>query len=250
MMRPGHALSGAAVGLWVAGVAQLGVAQSFAAAAICSGAALLPDIDNPSATVSRVFGSLSQWFSRRVNDASAAVYDLTKTARDKDRDGGHRGVTHTWPFAVAVGAGSTAAAQFFPGLLTVLFLCLSLALRGLLGVLAKRVGWLVTTATSAALTAIAAFWLPPSSTWLGILVGLGCLVHCWGDSLTLQGCPWMWPIRIRGKRWYDIATPGFLRFRAGGKIENVLVTPALILATVWLSVDTVPGGWEWVDSLG
>lgn len=164
MMRPGHALTGAAAGLYVAGVAQLDVPQSFAAAAICCGAALLPDIDNPSATVSRVFGPASQWVSRRVNDASAVVYDATKTARDSDRDGGHRGVTHTWPFALAVGAGSTAAAQFFPGLLAVLFLCLSLAFRGLLGTLTKRIGWWVTTLASAGLTAIAAFWLPPSST--------------------------------------------------------------------------------------
>lgn len=74
-------------------------------------------------------------------------------------------------------------------------------------------------------------------------------MHCWGDSLTLAGCPWLWPIKIRGKRWYDIHT-GFLRFRAGGKIENVLVTPLLTLGTVALSVNAIPGGWEWLDNLG
>lgn len=250
MMGPGHALTGVAVGLLATQAGALDVWQSFTAAALCAGAALLPDIDNPSATVSRVFGPMSQWFSRRVNDASAAVYDMTKTSVDNDRDGGHRGVTHTLPFALAAGAGATAVAQWRIGLLVVLFLCLSLALRGLLADVARKAGWLLTTAASAALTAATAIWLPPTSNWVGILVSTGCLVHCWGDSLTLQGCPWLWPIKIRGKRWYDIATPAFLRFRAGGKVETWAVMPMLILGTLALGVNTVPGGWEWLDGLG
>lgn len=250
MMGPGHALSGLAAGLALAQAAGLTPAQGFAAGALCAGAALLPDIDNPSATVSRVFGKASQWLSRRVNDASAAVYDMTKTARDNDRDGGHRGVTHTWPFALAAGAGSTAVAEFRVGMLAVLFLCLSLALRGLLADVARKAGWLLTTAASAVLTAAAAIWLPPTPSWVGIAVGVGCLVHCWGDSLTLMGCPWLWPIKVKGKRWYDVATPAFLRFRAGGTAETWAVTPALTLGAVALCVGTVPGGWAWIESFG
>lgn len=250
MMGPGHALSGLGAGLALGRAAGLGPAQCFVAAILCAGAALLPDIDNPSATVSRVFGPFSQWYSRGVNNGSAAIYDMTKTARDNDRDGGHRGVTHTWPFALAIGASASVGAQMRLGMLAILFLCLSLALRGLLADAARKWGWLLTTAVSAALTAVAAIWLPPTPGWVGLAMGVGCIVHCWGDSLTLMGCPWMWPIKIKGKRWYDIATPAFLRFRAGGKVETWAVTPVLTLGVYALCINTFPGGWDWVASLG
>lgn len=249
MMGPGHAVTGLITGLLVAQAAGLTLAQAYVAAALCTGAALLPDIDNPSATVSRVFGPISQAFSRFVNDVSGAVYRRTKTRVDKDRDGGHRGLTHTWPFAVAVGALSTWAALFEVGLLAILFLCLSLALRGLAADVARRLGWIVTTLTAAALTVMVAIWFPPVPGWVGVLVGLGCLVHCWGDSLTLAGCPWLWPFVIRGKRWYDIATPGFLRFRAGGTGEKWVVMPLLITVTAAEVVNVIPGGWAWLGTL-
>jgi membrane-bound metal-dependent hydrolase YbcI (DUF457 family) len=249
MMGPGHAVSGLIVGLAVAQAAGLTLSQAYVAAAICAGAALLPDIDNPSATVSRVFGPASQAFSRVVNDVSGAVYRGTKTRVDKDRDGGHRGLTHTWPFAVAVGMVSTWAATYEAGMLAILFLCLSLALRGLAADVAKRLGWIATTLAALACTATVAIWFPPLPGWTGLLVGFGCLVHCWGDSLTLAGCPWLWPFVIRGKRWYDVATPGFLRFRAGGTGERWVMMPLMITGAAAEMCTIIPGGWAWLGAL-
>ena len=249
MMGPGHALTGAILGLAAGGATGQSLASTATLAGIGAGAALLPDIDNPSATVSRILGPASQWVSRRVNAMSALVYDATKTARDDDRDGGHRGVTHTWPFAAAVGIGTWLAAQHVIGAALVLFLCFSLALRGLLAGIARRLGWIATTAVSAGLTAAGVIWMPPAPQWVGVTVGAGSLLHCWGDSLTLLGCPWMWPLRIRGKRWYGIATPGFLRFRAGGDVERWAIMPVLTALTLGLTVTAIPGGWAWLDSI-
>lgn len=252
MMKNGHAWSGMAVGLAVGLLTEAPPALGITNAALVAGAALIPDIDQPQATISRVFGPLSQWFAGLVNDTSAAVYARTATPLDDDRDGGHRGLTHTLLFAAAVGALSTLAAQWTAGLAAVLFLCVSLALRGLLGNTARRRGWLVTTAAAAGLTAVLVFALPEGygTGQLGLLVGLGCAVHCWGDSLTLSGCPWLFPIKINGQRWYPVGTPEFLRFRAGGTAERVAVLPGWIAGAAALAFTYVPGGWVALGDFG
>jgi membrane-bound metal-dependent hydrolase YbcI (DUF457 family) len=252
MMKNGHAFSGLAVGLAFGLLSHAPPVLGITNAAIVGGAALIPDIDQPSATISRVFGPVSQWFAEQVNDVSASVYDATATPFDEDRDGGHRGLTHTLVFAAALGLLCSLAALWTAGLAAVLFLCVSLALRGLLGNWAKRRGWLATTLAAAALTAVLVFALPEGygTGQLGLLVGLGCIVHCWGDSLTLSGCPWLWPIKINGQRWYPIGTPEFLRFRAGGEVEKAVVLPGWIAAAAALAFTYVPGGWATLGDLG
>jgi membrane-bound metal-dependent hydrolase YbcI (DUF457 family) len=275
MMKNGHAFSGLAVGLAVGLLTKAPPALGITNAAIVAGAALIPDIDQPQATIARVFGPVSQAFARRVNDVSAAVYERTAAPLDDERDGGHRGLTHTLVFAAALGLLCSFGAQWTAGLAAVLFLCVSLALRGLLGnwasqqgrvrrrtrsralralrrVLAKLRGWVVTTLIAAALTTVLVLALPEGygTGQLGLLVGLGCAVHCWGDSLTLSGCPWLFPIKINGQRWYPIGTPEFLRFRAGGTGEKRLVLPGWIAAAAALAFTYVPGGWAVLGSLG
>lgn len=259
MMRQGHAVSGLAAGLGAAGVAnacgaQISLPAALIGAALTAGAALLPDIDCPGATVTRTFGTASELVSASTNQFSAWVYERTATEHDEDRDGGHRGITHTWPFALALGLLCAFFARVDWIMLAVLFICVALTLQGLLGkrarirlpldmLLPDKLGlWLV----SALLTGALWFWLPEefSPTFLGTLVAFGCMVHCWGDSLTLMGCPWLWPIPIAGQRWYPIGTPEAMRFRAGGVAEVYLVLPVLTLAALVLLIDTIPGAWE------
>lgn len=271
MMAPGHSLTGAAAGLGAAALANacgipISVTGAFLASVLCAGAALLPDIDHPGATVSKSFGPASMALSRTLNGLSAQVYDNTRTALDEDRDGGHRGLTHTWPFAVAVG-GIVAAVIAIWGrwaVLVTLFVFLSLAIRGLLPDVVRDAeyapgsrhrsrarGWIGTSALSAGLTWLTASWLPAQDVgaWLGVVVGLGCMVHCWGDSLTLMGCPWLWPIPIARQRWYPIGTPEFLRFKAGGTTERMVVALLVTPGLVALVVTTVPQGWASISAL-
>lgn len=81
-----------------------------------------------------------------------------------------------------------------------------------------------------------------SSPWIGqhwgLIYGgaaaLGCWTHCLGDSLTIMGCPWLWPIPIAGETWYEIGTPQAIRFHTGGDVEKLfsilVLYPAAFLA--------------------
>lgn len=271
MMALGHSLTGAAAGLTAAMVADttglpISTPGAFLAASICAGAALLPDIDHPGATVSRAFGPLTGALSLSLHKTSERVYHATRTVHDEDRDGGHRGLTHSWPFALAVGAVVMLAVWLWgrPAALAVMFVFLSLALRGLLPDLVRDVeyapgsrrrsrarGWIGISALSAGLTWLTGAWLPAqeAGVWLGAVAALGCLVHCWGDSLTLMGCPWLWPIKIKNQRWYPIGTPAAIRFRAGGAIERWIVAVLLVPGTLALAVGTFPRGWPTVLAL-
>lgn len=268
MMGPGHAVSGAAVGLYAAtlardtGLLDIGSAATLTGAALCAGAALIPDLDHPNATVAKAFGPASVALARVTNAASDAVYQLTKTGVDEDRDGGHRGLTHTLAFAAVLGGGVAVLADQLP--LTVpalLFALLVLALRGLIPSLHKKMGrpgerrrfrapgwwrrtkgmigiWLL----AAVLTWLLADAVPVSDVgaWLGAMVALGCLTHCAGDAITEMGCPMLWPVPIGGKRWRLVGPPRILRFKAGGTVERWLVMPVLTLCTAALVALAVP----------
>lgn len=147
MMGPGHAVSGAAIGLYAAtlardaGLLDIGPAATLTGAALCAGAALLPDLDHPNATVAKAFGPASIALARGVHGVSSAVYRNTKTAADEDRDGGHRGITHTGVFAAGLGGAVALLAHFLPAAVPgVLFVLLTLALRGLIPNLQRKMG--------------------------------------------------------------------------------------------------------------
>ena len=272
MMGPGHAVSGAAVGLYAAtlardtGLLDIGVPATLLGAALCAGAALLPDLDHPNATVARAFGPASAALARGLNAASAAVYRATKTAVDEDRDGGHRGLTHTGVFAAGLGGAVALLGHALPATVPgVLFILLVLALRGLIPNLHKKMGrpgevrkrrrrrlrspawrrakgmigiWIV----AAALTWVLSGAVPASDVgaWLGAMVALGCLTHCAGDAITEMGCPMLWPMPVAGQRWFLLGPPKVMRFHAGGTVERWLVTPVLVLVAAALTVLAVP----------
>lgn len=256
-MAPGHAVSGILAGLAAVNTAgALGVPVSPATAvlgtAVCAGAALLPDLDTPRSTVSSSLGPVTRALSKATGELSSAVYRLTATTRDgRDEEGSHRRLTHTVPWATLLGVLAWLAAQHTWGVIGVLFLCLSLALRGLVGGWLREMGrdtaWWSTTLAAAALTGAAWLWVPTADMppWLlGAIVGFGAFVHCLGDTLTKMGAPWLWPLTLFGKRWYDIAPPATLRFRTGGGVENGLVIPLMLAGSVVLGVGAAPGGWD------
>lgn len=79
------------------------------------------------------------------------------------------------------------------------------------------------------LVAAAVGWAVPPLAWLGLPAGLGCLVHCLGDALTHAGVPLLWPVPIRGRRWYRVGTPKVMRFATGDSVEAWRVVPLLII---------------------
>lgn len=183
-----HAASGAVGWLAVAPPVAAAVGQPLPLAAVAAGtfatagAALLPDLDHPKATVAHTFGQVSHSVSKFVELAS----------------GGHRQGTHSFLFAAAAGAATWAAvaAAGTPAALAILFIFTAFALRGLKLYPPKMHG--ATKTFTVIVEAAAATWAfnylnVTDWWWLGPAVALGCLLHLTGDCCTPERCPLLWP---------------------------------------------------------
>ncbi|TCO65510.1 metal-dependent hydrolase [Actinocrispum wychmicini] len=244
---PTHAMSGLLVWSAVTALAtdhaigQLSPRAWVVGAVLATGGALLPDLDHPSSTISRTFGSISQGFSSLLHGMSHGVYRLTRTRRDANRHGGHRGLTHTVFFAVvaAIITTSVVLASQKWALPVLMFVFCGLAIRGVLHKWDGRNDALVITVASIALTALCLMWTDRTSAnaaACGVAVGIGCVAHYLGDAITEQGCPMLWPIPLGGKTWYPVAPPKIMRMRTGGTVELVIVAPIITLLSIWLGL--------------
>ncbi|MGW0831414.1 metal-dependent hydrolase [Streptomyces prunicolor] len=250
MMGPAHSLSGAAAWLGVgAATAAAGHPMPWpvilVGALICAGAALAPDLDHKAATISRAFGPVSRTVCEVVDKLSYAVYKGTRKQGDPRRSGGHRTLSHTWLWAVLIGAGSAGVAILGGrwGVLAILFVHMVLAIEGLLwraarGSSSDILVWLLAATSAWILAGVldkpgnGSDWLFTDQhqyLWLGLPVVLGALVHDIGDALTVSGCPILWPIPLGRRRWYPIGPPKVMRFRAGSWIELKVLMPVFIL---------------------
>lgn len=240
MMGTSHALSGAAV--WLAGSWALdhfaGYEQSPLAiavgTAVCAGSTLLPDLDlsgrvtanQGGATVARTFGVVSLFLAEVIEKVSLAVYRVTRSRRDPEREYGHRTLTHTLPFTGLLGWGTTTLCAEYGkwAVIGVLFFTIGLALRGLFDGWAERAGWLLVTALSAAAAGLTYAQLPAERGYpmLGFAVGVGCMVHLLGDMITSSGVPLLWPIPTGRRMWRMFGVPDAFAVRVGGRGELVL----------------------------
>ncbi|MGV8847025.1 metal-dependent hydrolase [Tessaracoccus sp.] len=282
-MGPTHAMSGAAGWLAVVAAADAGVAGPgmgvlvgmplpvvAMGAAVCAGAALIPDLDCPGSlslkdgsTVVRAFGIVGEAVGHTMNAVSLLVFNMTRSRHDKTRESGHRLLTHTAVFALGLGV-LTSLAVSLPGTFTaggkaystgtalallIMWAGLHLSLFGLFDKWAKKqrkkYGLVGVMVISGVLTLVTAQALPTGAAggrfwWLGIAVGFGVAMHDLGDAITRAGVPFLWPVPIHGKRWWEFRLPSPLAIRAGGTFELVALFPALTVVTVWLVLYSVP----------
>jgi hypothetical protein len=249
MMGPTHAASGWCAGLLLADVAGFGIREAIACALLAAGFALWPDLDHPRSTVTNQLGMVGDMACGLLRGTSALAYRLTKGPRDEDWSGTHRHLSHTVVFAGITGAGAGWATAVWTWR-AVLVLAAFAVLVG--AVAAGRwfgwaagivsVWWVLDAARSPGGISAAAQQLGHLAGWAGLVVGVGCLVHCLGDSCTLMGCPWLWPVLIAGETWYEIRLPRWLRFRTGGRVERCVVMPVFAVLGVLL----VPGVWSMI----
>ncbi len=250
MMARSHAMS--AIAAWTAPAAtaaMLGhpfpIGPVLIGTAVVAGSAILPDIDHPDSHAARSFGALSRTLSRGVAALSGWCYRRTATALDPvDRREGHRGVTHTIPFAAAAGLVVTALA-FTPAgkwvTALVLFVTATWAVRALVPWDARRVRvgfgprrkrprveWAMPVAAVTTWSLITFTPDPRSWAWLGLPVFLGALVHDLGDAPAhhpgfppeTAGIPLLWPLKIRGRRWYRVRPPVVVMFPVDSTLEH------------------------------
>lgn len=260
MLGPSHALSGAAV--WLAATYAASefahVHQSPAAIAIgtamCAGGALVPDLDlsgrvttaQGGATVAHTFGVVSLFLAECIEKFSLGVYNLTKTRADPRRHNGHRTLTHTLVFNVALGLGVFSACTHFgkTAVLITLFLTFAFALRGLFPGWSKRAGWLIVTGAAAYATWWSDAHLPLHNSYpfLGVALGVGGIVHLLGDMLTSHGCPAFWPMPMYGQAWHCVRVPHRVSVKVGGAGEVYLLRTLFFVVSVAAAIG-LSGSW-------
>jgi membrane-bound metal-dependent hydrolase YbcI (DUF457 family) len=195
MMGVNHATSGAAV--WFAATATLpsfgtdayplSPAGILSGAVVCAGAALLPDADHHSGTISHSVPVIGTLVARGIEHAS----------------GGHRHGFHTILAGALVTLLAVLIGRFTmpipglgivpvgPAIATIALICFAVKAREL--VRSWTVGWGIGILAAAAVVVFA----PDNPTWFPIAVGLGFITHIAGDLLTVEGVPSpTWPVQI------------------------------------------------------
>ena len=220
MLGYSHATSGALGWLATAPVIShligkpLGMKELAVGAVACAGAALLPDIDHPQATIAYTFGPITKIISKWIHTLA----------------GGHRQATHSLVFSVGFGllcqlltlGGNKAS------IITMFFLS-TFAFRGLgLVVPFMPSAWKNFTVIlqAAALTFVMVKWMPGTWWWLGLAASMGCIIHLIGDSLTPEGVPWFWPNK------YRFSIP--IISHTGNIMEKAIISPIMTGIVFWL----------------
>ncbi|WP_405146472.1 metal-dependent hydrolase [Sphaerisporangium sp. NBC_01403] len=233
MMGHTHALSGAAAWLLIApgltalpalgGLAGeltpvvanvLSPGELIAGALVCAGAAMLPDLDHPHATIAQTFGPATWVLSKAFNWAS----------------GGHRHATHSLLFAIAAGIGCHVLADHYPiGRDIVVILMIGLALRSIgIGVPGKTITSALVNIGLTAGTFVLFHSRDVGYLWLGLAITIGCLAHVVGDCLTERGCPVLWPLKHRWLLPYRIG------IKTGRAFEIKILGPVLSVVVIGL----------------
>lgn len=174
----------------------------------CAGAALLPDIDHPGASIAHSFGPISSAVTRIIHRVS----------------GGHRQATHSLLLAAATYGGSVAAVRLGHGFAAVplMFVLFVFAIRAL------HLAPGLTYGVAALVDLLAFLLLHGDYGWLPDAVGIGYLAHLAGDCLTREGCPLWWP--------YETTVRLPVIQKTGNRVETLLFGPAFALGTIALFV--------------
>jgi membrane-bound metal-dependent hydrolase YbcI (DUF457 family) len=190
----------------------LGPKELAAGTIACAGAALMPDLDHPQATIAYTFGPISRIISKWVNVLA----------------GGHRQGTHSIVFAVFFGTLCQVLTLGGPkaGIIT-MFLLASFAFRALNIVAGpKALRSLTVLLEAAGLTWAMTKFMPAHWWWLGLAAAMGCIIHLMGDTLTPEGVPWLWPNKWRA------SIP--IISHTGNIMEKAILSPIMSLVVLWL----------------
>jgi len=164
-----------AVAPHLVGTAQLGPAQLAAGTLVAAGAAMIPDIDHPNATLAKSLMPVSLAISHFVNTVA----------------GGHRKGTHTvWCWAL-IGFLSYWALHLASGPWVALGIAVFCSLL-MLQVLTEADG-LICLLLAGILGGAAVLAAGPDPTWMvhAIIIGFG--LHLLGDIVTTEGIPLFYP---------------------------------------------------------
>lgn len=233
---------------------QLGTEDIFiviASLIIVGGATLLPDLDNTKSSAISSLGIVGVGLSKAMRAFAVVVYQISRTRYDDDNANPHRRFWHTLVsvillfLAVFASVSIKTKILIFNNEYTVgfLFACMWLFVcsRLFLTTFFKKsndrfkrqgmTGSFISLIISILITVGLVLFTEHSESyrWIAFSMSAGYLIHILGDTLTTSGTPLLWPIKIKGKRWYDVR---LFKIKAGGDVEKYIFLPGFILLTV------------------
>lgn len=191
------------------------ISEAAVLTAVAAGFSLGPDIDHPNATISRasprfvheMFHGLSEVVIRLASTKSDRMHMMNASKRGIDI--AHRTLTHTLIFSVGIGGLAYAFAHTATGTAILAFLSV-MACRALLG--KKREGhrsWFFALTMGAALgVASIAFFSAIPAEHVALAAWMGWVSHIIADCCTRAGVPVLWPLKIKGRRWWRLRLLG------------------------------------------
>lgn len=201
-----HAAIGASAPLGLVLTQHATLLQGAVMAGVSAGFALLPDLDHPRSCASRALGSVSH---RVIHGLCRIVFHATARPEDERnfvymrsvrRDPLHRTLTHTLVAAVTVGALAYASgwSQIASGAVA------ALGVFTLWPLYRRAIGMVILGAAVAAVGA--SLLLTP---WfLALAAGGGYASHVLADGCTKAGVPAFWPLKVKGRRWWNLRLLG------------------------------------------
>lgn len=216
MLGRDHALLGAVGFLAVGPLVVHGMPwETVGIATVTSAAfALAPDIDEPGSTVSRKLGFISRSISHVIRNIS----------------GGHRQATHSLFASAIVGALTWWADGHAVAMAIIVGASFMLALRMILPRILRF------SLPLLALPLVASWWVYhhpqiPLTIWEFATAG-GVIWHMAGDTITVEGVPWLWVPFVHPLQHIRIAIP--LVGHCGSERESILAV-IMSIGVLWLS---------------
>ena len=254
LMGPTHALSAVAISLLFAWLARdfmfntlLGskdIVVFISAIIIIIGASLMPDLDAVNSTSINVLGIAGATLSTGMRAFSSVIQNLIKGPYDKSSDP-HRGFWHTFLSAFVVGALISAITSINVKIfilandeitiaslvvIFIIYISLQLTMASLAKPFYKKKGNKIIVKIGILMISVLLLLTLPKDLnyrWVGAAVTFGWIVHLLGDLLTVSGVPVLFPLKHKGKRWWNFRSP--VGIKANGLIENSILIPLFLI---------------------
>lgn len=270
LMGPTHALSAVALTFLIAWLFPKfffdGLLGSYSyivfisAVIIIVGSALMPDLDAVQSTSINTLGPIGKILSTLMRSFSSIVQSAISAKADETNKDPHRGFWHTIVSGLLVGFGVLALTKIETKVFTlgekdvtvatlivvfIIYISTQLFMASLLKKFYKKTknsfsGTLIMNIVSILIAIFLLTMLPAelSYNWVGAAVAFGWILHLIGDSMTVAGVPLFFPLKHKGKRWWNYRLP--FAIKAGGFIEMSVLIPVFIIIAIISFIGVFP----------
>lgn len=270
LMGPTHALSAIAIAFlvtWLASDFMLGTVLGsdnaivfVTATIIIVGASLMPDLDAVQSTSINTLGIIGTMLSKSMRAFSSIIQSTFRSSSDSPSPDPHRGFWHTFISAFVIGLLTMGLTSINYVLFTIkgvdilvsvfivvfiVYISMQLLMASLFKSFYKKskgspISNVVVKVGSLALAIVLIAMLPKdlSYNWVGAAVTFGWIAHILGDTMTVAGVPALWPLKFKGKRWWNFSLP--LGIRAGGWVEMSILIPLFGIIIIVSAIGIIP----------